>query len=254
MKIYAAGIRPYLAKHIPDGHPILLSFAYNLTEMFEHYRGKSSSIIIDSGAFTVWKSGKVLDFESYANWCKQNYDHCDWFIAPDIIGGSTKENIDNLEKFIKTVPIDKVMPVFHEGDDFDLLDYYFEKGFNRIGLGATKSRGKKDLCIWLEDIFKKYPHGKYHGLAMTQPRLMQHYAGFFESADSTTWLAFAKYGIEANKYLLMNRSLDFYRKLGILVLDDLLNEKEKLKETQEQMVRVVKKQVSIFDLLEAEDG
>lgn len=170
MKIFYAGARTNTAQKL-EGKNILLSYAYN-KDLCSHF--KNESLIMDSGAFTFWKNGQAIDVKKYAEYTKENIDHFEHFIAPDVICGSEQENIFNLMQYVDIIQNqEKVMPVFHEGDTFDLLQEYISLGFKKIALGATVSRGKSCLTDWLDVVFKEFPPNEnlvYHGLGMNQKK------------------------------------------------------------------------------------
>lgn len=185
--------------------------------------------MLDSGAFTAWKLGKVIDLDEYIAFVKEHKHLLDGFIALDVIPGApgrlpTKEEadtayrqtLDNIEA-MESVGLNPI-PVYHQGEPIAVLDHYVEKGYELIALGATESRGKPELIDWLLPLFQRHPGQKFHGLAMTQQRLIRWLP--FWSVDSTTWLCFQKYGVDANVYLLKNRTPAFYRSLGVACLMD----------------------------------
>ena len=97
-------------------------------------------IIIDSGAFTAWNTGKpmTLDKLHYTldKILKEAPQHNYHFIALDVIPGSkgvtatpkqveaaVEESVLNFEQQVKIY--DSVLPVFHTGEDMALLHHYF---------------------------------------------------------------------------------------------------------------------------------
>lgn len=211
-----------------QGANILVSFSQprQLRLIQEVNRVGFRKTMLDSGAFEAWKKGGVLDVERYATYCNKWGIKYDWIIAPDVIGGSTSDNLDNLAQFAALLDKEhgkKLIPVFHEGDDFGLLDACIERGYQYIGLGGTVNRGKPGLSDWLSKCFERHPPTdklKYHGLGMTQIRVIVEHAKNLYSVDSASWLNLARFGPKDNWYLLKNRSADFWRKVGILAIED----------------------------------
>jgi hypothetical protein len=211
------------------GHPILVSFAEKRQcKLIDEL--DSPSKMLDSGAFAAWTSGRVINIEEYCDYIDQKKDLIQFYIALDVIPGkinvapSEKEVSDAVEQSVKNVDYMmsrglKPIPVFHESDPDWVLEKYVSDGHELIALGATRSRGKPEIVHWLLPIFRKYPKQKFHGLGMTQKRIIEHFPFF--SVDSTSWLNFARYGPEANLYLLKGRSSSFNRRVGIMAINDL---------------------------------
>ena len=90
------------------------------------------NLMIDSGAFSVWKSGLSVDLNEYIRFCLKYKDDLQVIVALDVIPGSikdkgrlTKEAIqkaceEGWENYLKMLsaglPKSKVVPVFHQFD------------------------------------------------------------------------------------------------------------------------------------------
>lgn len=229
MQIYLAGPQSDWKPEL-EGHRLLVSFAEPRQCRLIDAGWDVAGWLLDSGAFTAWTKGKPVDLDAYARFVDATAARLDGAIALDVIPGApgrlptvaeaaaaTEQTIANLDwmeaRFGRIV-----WPVFHEGEPMAVLDEYVRRGYQRIALGATASRGKKELADWLIPIFDRWPNHGFHGLAMTQARTIQNMP--FESVDSSSWLNFQRYGVEANTYLLKGKSRSFYRALGIASLLD----------------------------------
>jgi len=252
MKMYYAGCDRVKHVELLKDKPILLSYAYNKAFMTEF-----KDMILDCGAFTAWKSGKVFDYDKYADFCNEyGFKFID-VIAPDVIGGTEEENIESLKRFESKYMFDNAVPVFHEGEDLSQIQRFIDFGYKKIALGAIQSRGKKDMHTWLDRVFKAFPPGEqlsYHGLAMTQKHTLIYYKEFFASVDSTTWMAFKRFGIDSNRYMLNDRSQDFMYKIGIMAIEDMVNHGlcGKMTKTQKEMI-AVKTGKNLIDLINEAD-
>jgi len=115
-------------------------------------------LILDSGAFSVWTRGVTIDLEEYISFCEQ-HSECSYYVNLDVIPGKpgdksslTKEAVedsckrgwDNWKMMIERLPKDKVIPVFHQGDDVKWLDKYLLAGVKYIGISPANDRATGD--------------------------------------------------------------------------------------------------------------
>src|SRR6478752_3705119 len=68
------------------------------------------SFVFDNGAFSVWKSGAVLDVPGYIAWCDEWHRHpgFDWALIPDVIDGNEADNdalLADWPRYIRGVPV-----------------------------------------------------------------------------------------------------------------------------------------------------
>jgi len=222
MKVYLAGVQKSFLNTLPEEAPILLSFAEkNQTKLISELKGRD--LVLDSGAFTAWRQDIKIDLDQYISFLKKN-KHITACIALDVIGEGSESHLKNLDYMeSKNIGVE-IWPVFHEGDDFELLNQYVKRGYKKIAIAGTKRRGQSGLLKWVESVFDFEKPGKniiYHGLAMTQEKVIRSMQNLFDSVDSTTWLAFQKYGFKNNQHLLNDRSEDFLKELGLLAISSL---------------------------------
>lgn len=229
MKIYLAGVCKAF-RPVVEGHHVLVSFHESSQTRLISQGWDVAGWMLDSGAFSAWRGGRKIDLDGYMRFIDRHHHLLDSYVALDVIPGdpgrmptadeasrATEETIQNLDKMIASGF--RPVPVYHEGEPVAVLDHFVERRFPVIALGGTASRGRRELVDWLLPLFQRYPQQRFHGLAMTQERIIRNLP--FYSVDSTTWLNFAKYGIEGGAYLLKGRSLDFYRRLGVACLMDM---------------------------------
>lgn len=107
---------------------ILLSYAYRKTIDFWLKKHDFSNIVlmVDSGAFTVWKSGGSIDINSYINYLKSN-------IVPNVkeysaiqldVIGNAKETRINLIKMCESGL--NILPVFTKGEKYEELEELYK--------------------------------------------------------------------------------------------------------------------------------
>ena len=172
------------------------------------YKG---NIFIDSGAFSVHTKGIELDVDEYINYINSIDDDIHIFAQVDKIPGEfgkekTKEQILEAPKLSwdnylymkeKVVSRDKLLPIFHQGEDFkwlhNMLEYTHEDGshIDYIGISPANDKSSKEKEIFIHkcfNIIKKSsnPSVKTHAFGMTSKWILERYP--FTSADSTSWL------------------------------------------------------------------
>lgn len=210
MKLYLACVEKSYLPQLSKDSLILVSFA-ETRQIQILPLVKDRDVVIDSGAFTVWnqkrkgkKNIKEIDIEEYCAFLHAN-PHLTGAVSLDVIQGTAEEQLNNLN-FMKAamVPV-PVWPVFHEGDDFELLREYIRSGYRKIAIAGTVNRGKPELMNWMWKVLEFAQPSEslqYHGLAMTQIQISKDFAGYLDSVDSSTWLAFARHGFDNNRPIL----------------------------------------------------
>lgn len=170
--------------------------------------------MVDSGAFTVWSKGLKIDFDAYIDFCRQAPD-ADYYVNLDVIPGtpgsidSTKpgdiqdacrQSWKNYQKMLKYLPIEKVIPVFHQHDRPEWLEKYLTFGTPYIGVSPANDRTTSQKLGWMNrDVIERVtdssgkPIVKTHGFAVTSFRLMKGFPWY--SVDSSTWVKLAGYGV-----------------------------------------------------------
>lgn len=227
MLIYLAGGQPTWRQEL-EGKHLLVAYSEprQLRIVDEAWTGPLP--LVDSGAFSIWKGTagrrEGLDVASYSAWLNERQGLFEAAIAFDVIGGSIEENLGNLDVMEAAGLKGLVIPVFHEGDDFALLDAYIARGYGYIGLGGTASRGRHELVDWLIKVLDRNPPSdalRYHGLAMTQQRIIEFLSDALYSVDSSSWLNPCRYGIKGSAHMFKDRSPAFMRQIGIGALLDM---------------------------------
>lgn len=91
------------------GKNFCVSFAYPQHIRLYHEIGQS--VMLDNGAFSLWKEGKPTDWPSYYRWCEPWLEHqTTWAIIPDVIDGDWRDN----DRLIAEWPFGhKGAPVYH---------------------------------------------------------------------------------------------------------------------------------------------
>jgi hypothetical protein len=178
---------------------------------------RRKELLLDSGAFSAWSKGVEINFQEYIDFCIENGDYFDWIVNLDVIPGkpfkkTTKEDIvnsseqgwKNYDKMIASgIPKEKLIHVFHQGEEFSLLERMVEE-IEYIGISPANDKNTQQKMQWLDKCMKYivdengYPKVKFHGFGVTSLKIMLKYP--FYSIDSTTWLIAGNLG-----YIFMPR-------------------------------------------------
>lgn len=165
---------------------ILISYFYSKKglQRIVDKLGYQPEILLDSGAFSAWNTGKPIELQTYIDYVKNNIYLVERFIALDVIGDAEKSKENYIEMLNQGL---SPVPVFHEGDDIEYLDYYVQHGCELIALGGTSHRGsKKFVREWIQYIQKLYPKQKFHLLGSSSRKITA-YTNLY-SFDSSTWI------------------------------------------------------------------
>ncbi len=173
-------------------------------------------LFIDSGAFTAWTKGVILDVDEYINFINTYTEHLELFACIDNIPGTfdrtptlterkespilTWENYLYMRERVKEK--DKLLVTFHLGEDLNVLNNILEtkidgKHIPYIALGGTVGSPIPQKKKWYSTVFKvikqsSNPNVKTHAFGMTSVDILEMYP--FTSADSTSWKMTGVYG------------------------------------------------------------
>ena len=179
MITYLASPNNQLQAKWASGMPVLLSFACYSKWIGRGYQQTFSRILIDSGAFSEFSSGKKIDLGAYDDWAQQWVGHADAIAGLDNIEGDWKQSMENYKKFSLG------FPTFHESDPPELLDELIPLARERgswIGLGLLPPRVGKEK--WVRDAVDRIPEDIHiHGWALRKYTNVRR----INSVDSTNW-------------------------------------------------------------------
>jgi hypothetical protein len=166
-------------------------------------------MILDSGAFSVWTKGAAVDLEAYISFCKQHPDTT-YYVNLDVIPGKANDKRslrrrhgdnpieiacqrgwDNWKRMSEELPVQKIIPVFHQNDSVRWLEAYLNEGVEYIGISPANDCTTTQKRKWLRSI-KQYlfdsagrPLVRTHGFAVTSYRLLEFWDWY--SVDSASW-------------------------------------------------------------------
>lgn len=184
----------------------LLSYHYKSleNEWKKYWDSQSFRLLIDSGAFSAFNSGKVISLKDYAEWAlrfKKRWESKMSFLAfmnLDVIGDqdASWKNQDMLEALsLTTIPI-----VTYKADLKHLIRAIDNYDYIALGGLVPYASNKKLLQIWLDRCFgiivarykKTGIMPKIHLLGITSDWVLKRYPCY--SSDSSSWTACIRFG------------------------------------------------------------
>lgn len=164
------------------------------------WRGK---LMIDNGEFSFHRHGGSIDIDEYIEWLNKYDSFIDYAIAVDSIPGkwrqpktlndyqiSTQKTWENYLYMIKRVKSpNKLLPVFHQGDDFSALErFLLLPELKYICISGSKDLTNADREVFYERCFdiidRLRPDIKVHCLGSATISNVEQFR--FMSLDSTT--------------------------------------------------------------------
>ena len=181
MRVYFAGVDRNLLGTVFDGANVLFSYAsLNRAGRDSVPKGNFASVMLDSGAFSAYRSGRQVNIVRYCEFIERNYEQIDVYVNMDVIGNA-EASMANL-RFMQVRGLSP-LPVFHYGEDFDVLRR-LRDDWPLVGLGGMVPRSRPRMREWLSVVFDRYPHD-YHGFGIGDTSLIKDFP--FHSIDNTTW-------------------------------------------------------------------
>ena len=161
------------------------------------------AFFLDSGAYSAWSRGTVIDLDEYIAFIKSNIEVLEVYACLDCIPGVPGKVATNAERnaaaeltwgnylYMKAEGVDP-LPVYHYGEDSKFLERMLDYGCEYIGIGGLVGIPGPKRRAWLDRVFaritddKGMPIIKTHGFGMTSVPLIFRYPWY--SVDSTTWI------------------------------------------------------------------
>ena len=125
------------------GRNLLVSFAYPSRVELAHQIGQS--VMLDNGAFTIWRQGKDIRWSEYYAWADKWLDcSTTWAIIPDVIDGGE----DHQDKLIADWPWSRQQsaPVWHTDESYQRLARLVEF-WPRVCIGSS-AKHRIGSSIW----------------------------------------------------------------------------------------------------------
>ena len=165
------------AEHAAD-MAVLFSFAC-YSPWLDKYQHSFRRLLIDSGAYSAFTTGKPVDIVAYGEWAARWVGHADAIAGLDDIAGDWRKSLANYE----AMPLG--FPTIHDTDPPELLKELVplarERG-NWLGIGLAPPReGKERFVRWVCDNVPEDIH--IHGWALRRYTHVRR----LDSVDSTNW-------------------------------------------------------------------
>ena len=148
------------------------------------------SVVIENGAYTIWKQGGQLDIDGYMRFCEEWYRHPSvaWCLIPDVIEGNESDNDAMLADWPRAIP---GVPVWHYHESLDRLERLSHE-WPIVALGSSGEWPVPGVGKWWDRTAeamkvvcdeKGRPRCKLHGLRMLSIKILKKLP--LASADST---------------------------------------------------------------------
>lgn len=175
-----------------------------------NFKERKLMILIDSGAFSAWNRGLVIDINHYIDFIEKvkkiDTIHQIYFINLDVIPHKkgtkpTKEQIRlACEKGIENYHYIKskghsTIHTFHQFEDFKYLDKIIKEcnDLNYIGISPANDQSVQSRNAWLESVFYRIKNNvRTHVLGLTAKDSLEKYPAY--SADSSSWINVSRFG------------------------------------------------------------
>lgn len=178
---------------------------------------------MDSGAFTAHTQGITIDVDSYLEFVNTYDDFLDLIAQVDTIPGvfrqpkseadfrdapeQTWKNYLYMRERIHSPQ--KLIAVFHQGEDIRFLRRMLAEGVPYIGVSPANDKFVTTKTAWIDKVFEVIHQTgrkdvKTHGFGITHVETLEQYP--FTSADSATWMRAAIFGGIRTPYGIVNVS------------------------------------------------
>ena len=201
---------------------ILVAFPYFKQGIFDNLKARDPStfrLIVDSGAFTAWNTGKEISLEDYMKFLKTIPSEWDYKAVQLDVFGNPEGTYVNYHKMLDAGFTD-IMPVFTRGDTLERLEEFYSYTdyimFGGIVIGGENTNYVKWFCE-----VNKERHA--HWLGFVNVPFIKHYKPY--SVDSSSIKSAARFGnlqyyVGKGTLKSIHRS-EFYKKPNPKLIKDL---------------------------------
>jgi hypothetical protein len=143
--------------------------------------------MLDSGAYSAWNSGVVIDLDALCQ--EANNEYWNEVVALDVIGDPLASLRNALD--MKRRGLTGIVPVFHYGDPWEVLAEYKHQ-FKRVGLASGHGVKGKERVKWTEQCFSRAYPCMFHSFGWVSEKILLSFPFF--SADSASWQWAMRFG------------------------------------------------------------
>lgn len=223
INIYFASCQPRFKQHCIDiGGNALFSYVNDQSNIREWVADKeagkcdNTKLFLDSGAYSAHTKGIEIDVDKYIEFINDKSKYFTCIAQVDKIPGVFRqpktpqqlaeapilswENYNYMRERINEK--DKLLPIFHQGEDFKHLKTILEARFNGspvyyMGISPANDAAINEKKLWLDKVFEIISKSSNknvctHAFGFTSFKHLEQYP--FTSADSTSWILTAGYG------------------------------------------------------------
>lgn len=239
----------------------------SLIEYKKEHPEHTGRIMVDSGSFTAYTKGVHIDIDDYLKFIDEIGDYVTVFVAVDDVPdpmnmdyNKAKTTWDNYLYMVERIHPelrDKLIPVFHYGEDFkwlrNMLEYRHPDGspIKYIGLAISLEGTKKVRINWGRECMRVIHES-------SNPNVMTHAFGVgvksvldnitVTSTDATSWVKRAAYGMIA----VDDKSIHVSEVMKAKADDRSLSQQSKA--LQEDVLKRIKQRGFTLEELEQDSG
>ena len=179
-------------------------FLNKMIEVSEQIKQNNGIFMLDSGAYSAWRKGININLFDYIEFIKEYHKYFTHIVCLDVINEPIVSEVNHKIMLNELKDYDlTIIPVFHAGETFRVLDYMIERDYKYIGISPNNNWNEKQKRQWLNRVYQ-YDFEKLdiktHLFGYSSLKGMKYY-NFF-SADSTSW------SMSAIKGKIYNGSID----------------------------------------------
>jgi hypothetical protein len=143
------------------------------------------SVMLDNGAFSVWKRGITPDWQGYFAWCDQWLDYpTTWAVIPDVIVGDERDN----DALLKQWPFkDRGAPVWHMHEAIVRLEWLIGQ-YPRVCIGSSGQYAEVMSGSWqrrMDEVWRRLSGRRTPNIHMLRGLQLIRERWPFASVDST---------------------------------------------------------------------
>jgi hypothetical protein len=173
----------------PGALNLLVAFPYfnrSVVDVLKAHAGEYN-LLIDSGAFTAWKSGNPIRLSHYCQFLDALPVPYWKYIMLDVVGNpsATEHNFRRM-RALGYSPI----PVFTPGSVWSQFDYYYTES-DMLATGGLANKYGPKTQKWLDAVMKRTAGRPMHLLGYTSPTWVKYHKPY--SCDSSTWANGARF-------------------------------------------------------------